>query len=195
MTVDTLTGGLTATQCAEECGVSRQTIHAWFKEGLAKKPTRSQVMYFLANRNTQTTGSMRERITKAQAMRLERENRKEDGEVIEADEVRRVFLQAIALFSQDFNALPQRITTDETIQAKAEDEVRKARDRFAEHLVALAADEGAAETGVDGREGKAKKVTRRVGRRRKGAAARNSRARTVAKQSDPVLPADLQGAS
>lgn len=185
---------MTATQCAEECGVSRQTIHAWFKEGLAKKPTRSQVMYFLANRNTQTTGSMRERIAKAQAMRLERENRKEDGEVIDADEVRRVFLQAIALFSQDFNALPQRITTDEAIQTRAEDEVTKARDRFAGHLLRLAGDEDDAPARVGRRKGKAKKVARPVGRRRKGAAARNARARAVAKQPDAVLPADLQGA-
>ena len=64
----------TAQAAADLCGVSRQTIQAWYNEGLARSPTTRQLLEFLANRKGYAAGSERERLARAQAEKFELEN-------------------------------------------------------------------------------------------------------------------------
>jgi phage terminase Nu1 subunit (DNA packaging protein) len=75
-----------------------------------------------------------DRITAARAAKLERENQLAVGQLIDANELQNDLLRAISFLAQAFDSLPQRVTTDELLQAKIEEEIRLARNEFADSL-------------------------------------------------------------
>ena len=91
---------MTAEEAADACGVSRQTIQAWYNEGLQRKPTQVQLLRFLAHRTGYAAGSERERLARAQAEKFELDNQRRRGELVLADDVRQIF-EALAA---DLNA-------------------------------------------------------------------------------------------
>jgi len=129
------------------------------------------------------TSLMSERTKQARetSERMQMANLKARGEVLLAAEVKQEVSKAIAYLAQDLTALPQRITTDEAIQARAQDELILARDRFARNLESLAKPGGSVERRSRGHTRKAKTNPGRVGGRGKGAPSRNAGAGTVAK--------------
>jgi hypothetical protein len=75
-----------------------------------------------------------DRITAARAAKLERENLLAIGQLVDANDLQNDLLRAISFLAQAFDSLPQRVTTDELLQAKIEEEIRLARNEFADSL-------------------------------------------------------------
>ncbi len=104
-------------------------------------------------------------------------NLKERRQLIGADELQNDLLKAISYLAQDLDAVAQRVTTDETIQTKVEDELRIARNRFAEHLKTIAGTQ-------------VTRAPRKVAARRR----KNSKARKSARQrSGRIRPGYCRG--
>ena len=69
---------------------------------------------------------------------MEMANLKGRGEVVSAVDIRQQVLKAIAFLGQALDSISQRVTTDEVLQEKIDEELRAARDRFALDLESLA---------------------------------------------------------
>lgn len=143
---------LTATEFAHFCKISAGLVTGWCDEGMpcdrigrmgarVSINLRDAVPWIVQKRSARSTVE-RDRVAAAQADRLEMANRKERRELIGAGELQNDLLKAISYLAQDLDSVGQRVTTDETIQAKVEDELRIARNRFAEHLRAIAGSSG-----------------------------------------------------
>jgi hypothetical protein len=91
-------------------------------------------------------------VAREQAERLRIGNMRERGELLDAHLVEEGLKAAMAGLLQDWDALAQRVTTDETIQAAVASECRGAQERFAKVLADLADSFAAraAETAKDG---------------------------------------------
>jgi hypothetical protein len=87
---------LSDAQIGKVCGVTRQSAHNWHKEGLKKQPTLEQLAYWLAHRQGYAPESQRERLAKAQAEKVELENRRRSGQLIEISIVSEVFASLAA---------------------------------------------------------------------------------------------------
>lgn len=174
---------LTATEFAHFCKVSAGLVTAWCDEGMpcdrkgrmgatVHINLRDAVPWIVQKRSARSTVE-RDRVAAAQADRLEMANLKERRELIGADELQNDLLKAISFLAQDLDSVAQRVTTDETIQAKVEDELRVARNRFADHLREIAGTPGkvAARGGQDPQARAAN--TRAVGGPDAGAAERD----------------------
>jgi hypothetical protein len=122
------------------------------KQGAAMKidPWPS-VKNLLAERASQPEAD-RSSVAREQAERLRIGNMRERGELLDAALVDEALKAAIAGLLQDWDALAQRITTDETIQAAIATECRGAQARFAQALGDLSAGfrSRAAEAAKDG---------------------------------------------
>jgi len=82
--------------------------------------------------------TQRTRQARATAERMEMANLKGRGEVVSAVDIRQQVLKAIAFLGQALDSISQRVTTDEVLQEKIDEELRAARDRFALDLESLA---------------------------------------------------------
>ena len=91
-------------------------------------------------------------VAREQAERLRIGNMRERGELLDAHLVEEGLKAAVAGLLQDWDALAQRITNDETIQAAIISECRSAQARFAQVLadVSVRFAARAAETAKDG---------------------------------------------
>jgi phage terminase Nu1 subunit (DNA packaging protein) len=133
-----------------------------------------------ADGNITSLMSERTKQAREQAERTQMINLKARGEVLLADDVRQQVLKAVAYLAQDLVSVAQRVTTDETLQAKVEDEIRLARNRFSEHLATLASPGPRVARRRGGHAGARPKNAGRVGRRVSSAAAGDTGAGTVA---------------
>lgn len=108
----------------------------------------------LETRSSGTEGSgitnlMTQRTRQAQesAERMQMANLKARGEVVLIADVQQKIQRAISFLGQDFDSVAQRVTTDEALQLKIEDELQRARARFADHLESLASGRSAVANG------------------------------------------------
>jgi phage terminase Nu1 subunit (DNA packaging protein) len=79
----------------------------------------------------------RTRQAHATAERMEMANLKARGEVVMIGAIRLQILEAIAFLGQALDAVSQRVTSDEALQEKIDDELRLARDGFAVNLESI----------------------------------------------------------
>lgn len=128
------------------------------------------------------TSLMTERTKQArqQSERMQMANLKARGEVLLASDVAEQERMAIAYLTQALTAIPQRITTDEQTQARLEEEIILARNRFANDLASIARARKPVAAARRTGKGKAKAKPRRVGGRRKSPAAGDPGTGTVA---------------
>lgn len=146
--------GFSGAEFAQFCKVSAGTVTGWCDEGmpcerLARMGSkvsinlRDAVPWIVQKKSARSTVE-RDRVAAAQAHRLEMANLKEEGQLIDAAELKNALLKMISFLAQDLESVAQRITTDETIQAKVNDELRIARNRFADHIGEIAGVAGTA---------------------------------------------------
>jgi phage terminase Nu1 subunit (DNA packaging protein) len=81
--------------------------------------------------------TMRTRVAREMTERMATANREARGKVLVAEDVRTHAQAAIAHLAQDLAPVPAAITDDPTLQARIEDELRLARERFAAGLAPL----------------------------------------------------------
>jgi hypothetical protein len=180
---------LTATEFAHFCKVSTGLVTSWCDDGMPCDRTgrmgskvsinlRDAVPWIVQKRSARSTVE-RDRVAAAQADRIEMANLKERRQLIDAGELQNDLLRAISDLAQDLDSVGQRVTTDEAIQGKIENELRIARNRFAEHLEAIAGPPGQME--ARGRKNPQARATnaRPVGRSNASAATGNSGAGAV----------------
>ena len=94
----------------------------------------------LETRSTNIDGAVssltaeRTKAAKETSERLQMANMEKRGQVVVAEVIKQQVMQAIAYLNQSLEALPQRVTTDETLQNKIEEEIRACRSEFAGYL-------------------------------------------------------------
>jgi phage terminase Nu1 subunit (DNA packaging protein) len=141
----------------------------------------------LQGKSTETDGSVtnlmtqRTRQARETAERMQMANLKARGEVVLIVEVQHKAQKAIAYLGQDLDSVSQRVTADETLQEKIEDELRRARDRFADHLASLGGRPAALARGGEVDQEKAAPDAGGMGRPVPGATAGDTGAGAVAK--------------
>jgi hypothetical protein len=80
----------------------------------------------------------RTKQAREQTEKMRRSNLQARGEVVLAEDVATQVQKAIAALGRVLEPVANRATTDVSVQAKIQDELRLARDRFAENLSSLA---------------------------------------------------------
>ncbi len=93
--------------------------------------------------------TMRTRVAREMTERMATANREARGRVLVAEDVRTHAQAAIAYLAQDLAPVPAAITDDPTLQARIEDELRLAQERFAAGLAPLLRGPTAAKRGKD----------------------------------------------
>lgn len=81
--------------------------------------------------------TMRTRVAREMTERMATANREARGKVLVAEDVQTHAQAAIAYLAQDLAPVPAAITDDPTLQARIEDELRLAQERFAAGLAPL----------------------------------------------------------
>jgi transcriptional regulator with XRE-family HTH domain len=104
---------LTAQQVADLTGKSRQTIQAWYNEGLPRSPTTRQLIAFVIGRDEQrSTGSKRQQLAAAQAEKFELENARRRGELVLAADADARLAQIGADLIGQLEGLPGRLANE-----------------------------------------------------------------------------------
>lgn len=177
---------MTAEEAADLCGVSRQTIQAWYNEGLQRKPTQEQLIRFLANRTGYAAGSERERLARAQAEKFELENQRRRGELVLTDDVKQI-VEALAAdlnarhdgFAGRFSSEIPAITDAAIGRERLLDELRDVRSAFADAAEKLADTVRRGAGVLEEQPPEAEEEPRPVGRSGAKATGRKRRARAV----------------
>lgn len=181
------------TEVAELCRKPVQTVHDWTRGGLrSAKPGRNRVVEdedlirFLAARDYEP-GSQRDRLAKAQAIKVELANAQRRGELIFADQVAEALSTLAADLSARHDALPGRLanelaglTDPAVIRSRLLDELRAVRGAFADASAKLADTLGSGTDDGDDQPPAEEEVSEPVGGRKPRAAARKRGARPVA---------------
>lgn len=193
------TENLNAGQVADTCGVSRQTVQAWYNEGLARSPSAAQVMRFLAQRKGNSAKSDTARLIGAQAEKFELENAKRRGELVVVEYVETVFQGMVADISARLDAIGGRLANafqgnePGAVRATVRVETDAVRTGLAEYFGKLAQSAPAVDAPVDSGTPAATKKRRRVGRRKPAASGRKRGTGKVSKQPNAVPSPDSGG--
>jgi phage terminase Nu1 subunit (DNA packaging protein) len=150
MSKDKIAELLNLTQFARLCGVSAATVSTWCDEGMPCKRTarsgsaveidlRKAIRWLLKRRAAKPTAE-KTNVAHEQAERLRIQNRRARGELLEVHLVEETLKAAVAGLLQDWDALAQRVTPDEKLQAAIAAECRTAQKRFAEKLAEISND-------------------------------------------------------
>ena len=174
---------------AKLCDVSPQTVSNWCEAGMPNEGggghgetrtinVREALPWVVANR-TEKPGSERERLAKEQADKIAIENAQSRKELIKAQHVEDSIAEALANLTTQLDGLPGRMATPLSsiedpalLRSKLQDEVRRIRITYAQHLAKLGelpSDMGA---GQRDRKAPAKKKRKRVGRKKSSPASR-----------------------
>lgn len=135
---------------AKALGVSRATITHWADDGMPVDRSRKSgremqidplvaLPWVVAQRGA-TPGSQRERLSNAQAEKVEMENARRRGQLIEASQVQETIFGLAAYLAREHDALPGRVANElasihepAVIRSRLLVELRSIRDGIAEH--------------------------------------------------------------
>ncbi len=145
-----ISAAMTALQFAKFCGVSASTINAWCadgmpcerrgKQGSAVRIDVQAAVQWIAGMRAKKPDAARTTVAHEQAERLRIANARARRELIPANEVQLVMHTMAAYMVQACDAMPQRISADESVQAAVRRECTTLRAGFADRLEALVAD-------------------------------------------------------
>jgi len=129
---------LSDAQIGDVCGVNKATAWKWHKEGLKKRPKIEELVFWLAHRTGYAPESQSERLRTAQAEKVELENRRRNGELIEVHIIVAVLNTLAADLAARHDAMAGRtasifagMTDASEIRKRLLDETRAIRSAFA----------------------------------------------------------------
>ena len=144
----TISRNMNGKELAALVKVTAATVSNWADEGMpCSRAARSgaavaidlrRALPWLITRRALKEGPARVGVAQQQAERLRISNRKARGELVEVTLVEEGLKAAVAGLLQDWDALAQRVTSDERLQTAIAAECREAQRRFSEALTKVA---------------------------------------------------------
>lgn len=184
-----------AGELAALTGVSPGTVSGWINAGMpvvqaasGRRPAEidpAQAIPWIVNHRA-PVGSERERLARAQAIKVEMENAKRRGDLVLAGYLAEVLMSMAADIAARLDGLPGRVATElagiksaAEIRVRLLNECRAIRSGFAEHIGKLARVPPDSANGSADPAPAARSKRKRVGKRQSRAADRKLRAGTV----------------
>jgi len=142
--VSSVSGALVA-KC---CGISRQTHAVLVRSKAMPRSDKAQGYDLVASvqaftrycKDAGTSELQKAKLQKlrAESKRIALQNALSEGETVNAELSKQMMLGAISALAEALESIPQRVTTDERLQKKIEDEITVARNIFADALRSMA---------------------------------------------------------